>query len=264
MLDSDLAARIGKDVERSILRARNGVRYAAAMARPREGATPKDVIWNRGRAALWRYRGGAIRYDPPIVIVHSLVSRSYILDLRPGASSVGFLVDQGFDVLMLDWGVPDSRDAEHGFETYVDEYIPRAIAAARKATGAEELTLAGYCLGGILAALYAAAYEDARIRNLVLLATPVDFAEMGAMVAAVREGRLGTEDLLDETGNVPADGAVLGFLHAGADEGDRRVRDRCSSTFGTTSSSTATRRWRSGLEITCRCRARQRGRSSTT
>jgi len=212
VLNSDLVARVGKDVERSILRARNGVRYAAAMTKQREGATPKDVLWRRGRAELWRYRGGPVRYYPPIVIVHSLVSRSYILDLRPGASSVGYLVDRGFDVLMLDWGVPDERDAENGFETYVDEYIPRALAAARRVTGAEELTLAGYCLGGILAALYAAAYEDARIRNLVLLATPVDFAAMGAMVAAVREGRLDTNDLLDETGNVPADALYSGFF----------------------------------------------------
>jgi len=211
VLDSDVVERVGKDVRRSILRARNGVRYAAAMAAPRDGATPKDVVWQRGRASLWRYRGGPITYDPPVVIVHSLVSRSYILDLRPGSSSVGYLVDRGFDVFMLDWGVPDTRDAEHGFETYVDEYIPRALAAAQKVTGVEEVTLAGYCLGGILAALYAAAYEDARVRNLVLLATPIDFTAMGAMVAAVREGRLNTEDLLDETGNVPAAALYSGF-----------------------------------------------------
>jgi len=207
----DLVARIGKDVERSILRARNGVRYASAMATPRDGATPKDVVWRRGRAELWRYRGGPVRYSPPIVIVHSLVSRSYILDLRPGSSSVAFLVDRGFDVFMLDWGVPDTRDAEHGFETYVDEYIPRAVAAARKTSGSPELTLAGYCLGGILAALYAAAYEDEQVRNLVLLATPIDFDAMGAMVAAVRVGRLNTEDLIDETGNVPAAALYSGF-----------------------------------------------------
>jgi poly[(R)-3-hydroxyalkanoate] polymerase subunit PhaC len=181
------------------------------MTTARQGATAKDVVWRRGRAELWRYHGGPVRYGPPIVIVHSLVSRSYILDLRPGSSSVGFLVDQGFDVLMLDWGVPDTRDAEHGFETYVDEYIPRALAAARKVTGSDELTLAGYCLGGILAALYCAAYEDAGVRNLVLLATPMDFTAMGAMVAAVREGRLNTEDLLDETGNVPAEALYSGF-----------------------------------------------------
>jgi polyhydroxyalkanoate synthase len=207
----DLVSRIGRDVERSLLRARNGIRYAQAMSTPREGATPKDVVWSRDRAELWRYHGGEIRYDPPIVFVHSLVSRSYILDLRPGSSSVEYLLREGFDVFMLDWGVADERDADNTFETYFDEYLPRAVAAVQEETGAEEVTLAGYCLGGVFASLYAASVENAPVRNLVLLATPIDFGEMGAMVAAVLGGRLDTDDILDETGNVPADVLYHGF-----------------------------------------------------
>src|SRR5205823_1018555 len=79
---SGLAARLQRDVERSLMRARNGVRYVRGTHRPRVGATPKEVVWKRGKAELWRYRnGGPVRYGPPVVIVHSLVSRSYILDL---------------------------------------------------------------------------------------------------------------------------------------------------------------------------------------
>ena len=69
----------------------------------------------------------------------------------------------------------------------------------------------GYCLGGVLAALYAAGHDDAPVRNLVLMATPVDFSEMGAMVALLREGRLNPEDLVDDTGNVAADALYSGF-----------------------------------------------------
>jgi polyhydroxyalkanoate synthase subunit PhaC len=179
--------------------------------RPQLGTTPKDVVWRRGRAQLWRYRGGEARYGPPVVIVHSLVSRSYILDLRPGSSTVEYLVDAGLDVFMLDWGVPDERDADNTLETYVDGYLPRALAAVRRETGSHDVTLAGYCLGGVLAALYAAGNPDAAVRNLVLMATPIDFRAMGPMVAALREGRLNAEDLVDETGNVPADALYAGF-----------------------------------------------------
>ena len=73
------------------------------------------------------------------------------------------------------------------------------------------MTLAGYCLGGVLAALYAAGHEDAPVRNLILMATPFDFDEMGAMVALLREGRLNAEELVDDTGNVPADALYSGF-----------------------------------------------------
>jgi polyhydroxyalkanoate synthase len=168
-------------------------------------------VWRRGRAQLWRYRGGEVRYGPPVVIVHSLVSRSYILDLRPGSSTVEYLVDAGLDVFLLDWGVPDERDADNTLETYVDGWLPSALAAVRRETGCDEVTLAGYCLGGVFAMLYAAGRPDAAVRNLVLMATPIDFSVMGPMVAALREGRLDADDLLDETGNVPADALYSGF-----------------------------------------------------
>jgi polyhydroxyalkanoate synthase len=83
------------------------------------------------------------------------------LDLRPGNSLVEFLTDFAFDVFLLDCGVPDELDAENTLETYVDEYLPRAVDAVRPETGADELTMMGYCLGGVISALYASAYDDA-------------------------------------------------------------------------------------------------------
>jgi polyhydroxyalkanoate synthase len=210
---AELLNRVNRDVERSYLRARNGVRYVRGTHRPKLGATPKDVVWQRDKAQLWRYRGDApIRFEQPLLIVTSLVSRSYILDLLPGSSSVEFLRAQGLDVFMLDWGIPDELDAANSFETYVDEHLPRAVDAVVRETGCREITLLGYCLGGVLALLYANGHEDPRVRNLVLLATPLDFSEMGPMVAALLEGRLDPEDIIDETGNVPADVLYSGFF----------------------------------------------------
>jgi polyhydroxyalkanoate synthase len=208
---AQLLARVNRDVERSLLRARNGIRYVRGNNRPKLGTTPKDIVWKRDKAELWRYRSSEVRVQQPLVIVTSLVSRSYILDLLPGSSSVEFLRDAGFDVFMIDWGIPDELDAANTFETYVDEYLPRAIEAVLTESGASEVTLVGYCLGGMLAFLYANGH-GAAVRNLVMLATPVDFTEMGPMVAALEAGRLNPEELLDETGNVPADVLYDGFF----------------------------------------------------
>ena len=209
---ADLLGRVNRDVERSYLRARNGLRYVRGSNRPGLGTTPKDVVWQRDKAQLWRYRGGPVRFAQPLLIVTSLVSRSYILDLLPGSSAVEFLRARGFDVFLLDWGIPDELDAENGLATYVDEYLPRAVSAVRGLTGCTELTMAGYCLGGVLSVLYANGHDDPGVRNLVLMATPLDFEEMGPMVAALREGRLDPEDLIDESGNVPADALYSGFF----------------------------------------------------
>ena len=208
----ELIARINRDVERSMLRARNGIRYVRGSSKPRVGATPKETVWHRDRAELWRYHGRPTIVHQPLLFVHSLVSRSYILDLRPGNSAIEYLVNAGLDVYMLDWGVPDERDADNTLSTYVDEYIPRAVDAVRVHSGCDEITIAGYCLGGLLAMLYAAGREEAPVRNLILMATPGDFQQMGPMVAALREGRLNPDELVDETGNVPADVLYSGFF----------------------------------------------------
>ena len=68
-------------------------------------------------------------HAPPLLIVFSLVSRSYILDLTPGNSFVEHLRDDGFDVFLLDWGVPDERDADNGLEDYAERLAARTRSA---------------------------------------------------------------------------------------------------------------------------------------
>ena len=74
-----------------------------------------------------------------------------------------FLRDRGFDVFLLDWGIPDElRRRATALATYVDEYLPaRRSRRCGGRRGCDELALAGYCLGGVLAVLYANGHEDA-------------------------------------------------------------------------------------------------------
>jgi polyhydroxyalkanoate synthase subunit PhaC len=198
-------------LERQVLRARNGFKYAAGMTRPPIGQTPRDVVWRRDNARLWRYRPGDVRHHPPILIVHSLVSKSYVLDLLPHNSMVRFLSEEGFDVFLLDWGTATPADAENTLETYVDGYLPAALAATCEEAGAEDVTLVGYCFGGVLTLLLAAAHPELPIRNLVTMATPADYDHMGFMSRMFRAGRLDPEDVIDDTGLVPASVMDEGF-----------------------------------------------------
>src|SRR5438105_14638209 len=159
-------------LERQILRTRNGLAYLAGANRPAMAQTPRDLIWKRDKARLWRYRSDERRFRPPVLIVHSLVSKSYILDLLPNTSMIRYLLGEGFDMFLLDWVPADPADAENTLETYVDEYIPEAIEALRQESEADELTLIGYCFGGVLTLLLAAAYPELPIRNMMVMATP--------------------------------------------------------------------------------------------
>ncbi|HXD67315.1 MAG TPA: alpha/beta fold hydrolase [Solirubrobacteraceae bacterium] len=198
-------------LERQLLRVRNGLTYYTGLSRPPLSQTPRDLVWRRDAARLWRYRSDGRRIGPPVLIVHSLISRSYILDLMPDNSMVGFLVGEGFDVFLLDWAPATPADAGNTLETYVDEYLPAAVAAACATSGSAELTVLGYCFGGVLALLFAAAHPDEPIRNLVTLTTPCDFSRMGFMSQMFLEGRLDPEDIIDETGLVPAAALDGGF-----------------------------------------------------
>jgi polyhydroxyalkanoate synthase subunit PhaC len=200
-------------IERQVLRARNGLAYLAGTNRPAIAQTPKDTVWRRDKAELWRYRheDAPVSINPPILIVHSLVSKSYVLDLQPNNSMIRYLLGEGFDVFLLDWGVADAVEAQNTLEDYVDDYIPEAIEATLNESGADELNVIGYCFGGVLTLLLVAGHPDLPIRSLVTLATPADYSKMGFMSQMFASGRLDPEDVIGDTGLVSSSRMDEGF-----------------------------------------------------
>jgi polyhydroxyalkanoate synthase len=194
-----------RDVARTGLKARNGIKHVAGINRMQVAQTPKDVVWQRQKTQLWRYRAGEITQPHPILIVYSVLSRSYMFDLYPGHSFVEHLCQQGYDVYLLDWGVADERDSANRLEMYVDEHLPAAVRAASQESGTESLFLLGYCFGGTLTLLSLAGNELPEVGGAVFMATPVDYTEMGLFTQLFGpEGRLNPADMIDGTGNVPA------------------------------------------------------------
>lgn len=208
---TSLTERLRLDVERRSRRARNGLKYLAKVGRPVVGASPKEVVWQRDKVQLYRYQSDRRTLGPPILFVMSLVSKPYVLDLRPGNSFVEATLARGFDVYMLDWGIPDAADADNTFETYCDEYLPFACAAAMRTSRADELNLFGYCFGGVLSLIFAAGHPEIPLRSLSLMATPIDMAVLGGLNRVVQDTRLDLDTFLDETGNVPADDVFRGM-----------------------------------------------------
>lgn len=201
----DAVRQVRREAERAALRARNGIKLAAGVDRPQVGRTPKEVVWSFGRAQLWHYRSDRVRFGPPLLIVMSLVSRSYVLDLAPDNSFVGQLLDAGFDVYLVDWGTTDERDAGNTLEDYVDGYLTTAVQECCADAGSESVNVFGYCFGGVLSLLLAARHPELPIASLTTMATPVDLSKMGLMANMFREGRLDPDAVLDDTGNVSPD-----------------------------------------------------------
>jgi len=196
---------VKRDVARTGLQARNGIKHVAGINRMQVGQTPKEVVWERRKSQLWRYRTGEITQPVPIVIVYSLISRSYMFDLYPGHSFVEHMCDLGYDVYLLDWGVADQADAANDLEMYAEDHLPAAVTAAQEASGSDAVILVGYCFGGTLSLLSMAARDLAGVVGLILMATPVDYHKLGLFTEILGpEARMNASDLIDGTGNVPA------------------------------------------------------------
>jgi len=206
-MSDDGIAEIMREMERNALRLQNGIKLAMGTEFVRVGPTPKQTVWSSGKVELWRYdtEPDAVRHAPPILLVPSVVSRSYVFDLHRGNSFVERLLEAGFAVYLVDWGVAGKEESTNTFETYVDELLPQVVAAACDDAGSEDLTMLGYCFSGLLTLLYLAGHPEAPIRSLVSLAPPIDYSASAGITKVFAEGRLEPEDILDEDGNVPGD-----------------------------------------------------------
>jgi polyhydroxyalkanoate synthase subunit PhaC len=138
------------------------------------GVTPKDTVWTHRTTTLYRYRSDRRIHSVPVLLVFALINRPDVFDLRRGHSFVEALLEEGYDVFLLDWGVPDDEDADRGLESYVCDELPWGMREALRAAGADEVSLVGWCIGGTLCAMHAALRPHGAVRNLVLLTTPID------------------------------------------------------------------------------------------
>lgn len=144
--------------------------------------TLKTPVYRQGCWTLNRY-GTDFKSDfLPVLIVPSLINRNYIMDLLPGHSLIEQMKLAGLDVFMIDWGDPDAGMGNCGFDHYISKWVKRAIRQIRKITGASKVQLAGQCLGGLMAALYASHPELKKdISNLFLLTAPIDLEDSGLL-----------------------------------------------------------------------------------
>jgi polyhydroxyalkanoate synthase subunit PhaC len=141
------------------------------------GATPREVVWTHRKTTLYRYRSTQRSHAIPMLLVFALINRPEIFDLKPGGSLVEYLLDEGFDVFLVDWGYPDEEDADMGLDEFVCDELHWAVRETLRATGAEELTLVGWCIGATLCAMYCGldwGEEAMPVRNMVLLTMPID------------------------------------------------------------------------------------------
>ncbi len=171
--------------------------------------TPGKVVYRNQLIELIRYAPQTDKVHPePLLILPSWIMKYYILDLSPHNSMARYLVEQGHTVYMVSWRNPDEADRDLTMDDYLKHGVLDAMAAVGENSGSKVLHAMGYCLGGTLLAMAAAAlarpagvagYEHLpALQTLSLLAAQTDFSEPGELGLFIDESQVSLLDHLTQ------------------------------------------------------------------
>ena len=203
--------RASKLVERTIARNLKGLDFLT-MPPAKVGLTPKEVLYERGTLRLYHYLPQADElYRVPILLVMATTNKAYVFDLAPGQSMVEYLLKEGFDVYVIDWEPPLPEERGLSLADYAQDFIPTCVQMVIDDSGEPDVSIVGYCMGGVLSLIYAASHTDGPLKNLVCLTTPVNWAEMGLTRIWSDEKHFDVDRLVDTLGVIPQDFVQASF-----------------------------------------------------
>ncbi len=194
-----------KLVERILKFNKNVIEAPNLVSAPNEisiGTTPHDVAYTEDKVRLLHYKPLTEKqHKVPLVITYALINTYHILDIHPKKSWVKNLLEQGFDVYMLDWGTPTNMDKYLGFDDYVNVYLDNIVEFVKKEAGVDSISLQGYCTGGTITTVYSALHPK-NVKNLITTAPVIDGWRDTTVVSNLAR-HIDVDKFVESVGNMP-------------------------------------------------------------
>jgi polyhydroxyalkanoate synthase len=202
--------------EKIIKNNQNLYKAVQIMSNPPEvdvGTTPADIEYRLNNVKLLHYKPLSDNQEPiPILIIYALINRPYILDLQPDRSVVKSLLENGFDVYLIDWGEPQDKDHMLTVNDYVNNFIDKIVEYILTENGIDQLSILGYCMGGTLSTMYTALHPD-KVKNFIAMAAPIYFETDESLLHVwANPDYFDVDRVVDTFGNVPPDFLNGGYL----------------------------------------------------
>jgi polyhydroxyalkanoate synthase len=195
--------RLRQEVERAIQRNVKGWEYLTSPGKA-GGVSKRTLVEKRGTMNLYRYDALATEvYRTPILFVMATSNPAYVFDLLPDQSLIEFMLKRGHDIYLLDWTAPSVGERTLRLEDYVLGFIPDSIRIIQDETGEDEVSLVGYCMGGVLSVIYTALHTPGPVRNLACFTTPFNFSQFGSWNLWSDPRYFDVDQMVDTLGNFP-------------------------------------------------------------
>ncbi|MCO5759950.1 MAG: class III poly(R)-hydroxyalkanoic acid synthase subunit PhaC [Chromatiaceae bacterium] len=176
------------------------------------GVSPRDAVYKEDKLVLYRYQApeGVKRNPVPLLVVYALVNRPYMTDIQEDRSTIKGLLATGQDVYLIDWGYPDHADRALTIDDYLNNYLDNCVDYIRETHGLDAINILGICQGGAFSLCYTSMHQE-KVKNLVVMVTPVDFKTPDNLLSAWVQN-IDVDLAVDTMGNIPGEILNWSFL----------------------------------------------------